>query len=28
MFVTGASTVSELKAVRKIITPPLTYWVD
>ncbi|MDA4134251.1 MAG: type 2 isopentenyl-diphosphate Delta-isomerase [Thaumarchaeota archaeon] len=28
MFVTGASSVSELKAVRKIIIPPLTYWVD
>jgi len=28
MFVTGAGTVSELKAVRRIITPPLTSWVD
>ncbi len=28
MFVTGARSVSQLRAVRKVITPPLTYWVE
>ncbi len=28
MFVSGARTPAELREVRKIITPPLTYWVD
>jgi isopentenyl-diphosphate delta-isomerase len=27
MFVTGAKTVADLRRVRKVITPPLTYWV-
>jgi isopentenyl-diphosphate Delta-isomerase len=28
MFVTGAKTVADLRRVRKVITPPLTYWVS
>jgi isopentenyl-diphosphate Delta-isomerase len=28
MFVTGSKTVPDLRAVRKVITPPLNYWVD
>lgn len=28
MFVTGAKTVADLRRVRKVLTPPLTYWVS
>jgi isopentenyl-diphosphate delta-isomerase len=28
MFVTGAKSVGDLRRVRKVITPPLTYWVN
>jgi len=28
MFVTGAKTVADLRRVRKVVTPPLTYWVS
>lgn len=28
MFVTGSKTVSDLRRARKVITPPLTYWVN
>jgi isopentenyl-diphosphate Delta-isomerase len=28
MFITGARNLSELRAVRKVITPPLTSWVE
>lgn len=28
MFVTGAKTVSDVRRVRRVLTPPLTYWVS
>jgi len=28
MFVTGAKSVADLRRVRKVLTPPLTYWVN
>jgi len=28
MFVTGAKNVSDLRRVRKVLTPPLTYWAN
>lgn len=28
MFVTGSKTLSDLRRVRKVITPPLTYWAN